>query len=73
MSQTDTLDRVRALARTCAARGLRIDQASYLFEAMMISDALAIEGGCVMAAADRLGIDRAAIHRRIKKSGPQQK
>jgi transcriptional regulator of acetoin/glycerol metabolism len=73
MSEADALDRVRALARTCANRGLRLDQARYMLDAMMISDALAIEGGCVMAAADRLGIDRTAIHRRIKKSGLQQK
>lgn len=68
MSEADALDRVRALARTCANRGLRLDQARYLLDSMMISDALALEAGCVSAAARRLDVGREHLHRRIKHS-----
>lgn len=60
------LEKIRALARTCAASNLRLRQARYLFDAMVMSDALFLEGGDVLAASRRLEVDRAMIQRRLK-------
>lgn len=59
-------DPIKWLARRCAGRGLGMQDARTLFEALYIADALAVAGGNVTRAAEIAGVNRATIvrHRR---------
>ncbi|WP_366942701.1 helix-turn-helix domain-containing protein [uncultured Roseobacter sp.] len=56
-------DPIKFVARRCAMRGLNLKDARDLFDALMISDAIALEDGNKTKAAKRLGIKPAQLHR----------
>lgn len=71
------LSAIQALARRCAAKGLKLHDARGLFDALYLADALYLEEGAKLRAADRAGIgysrfnkmqrDRAAKLERMEK------
>jgi DNA-binding NtrC family response regulator len=64
---------IQALARRAAAVGLRLRQAQALADALILADALGLEGGNVSAAARRLGVDRPCLHRMMARTTIKQK
>lgn len=60
----DAAESCRKLARACADAGLSIHSARAIFEAVYLSDVLAVSGGNVTKAAEIAGIRREQIHRR---------
>ncbi|WP_370312510.1 helix-turn-helix domain-containing protein [Sagittula sp.] len=60
-----TTPQIKALARRCAHGGLTLAQARLVFETLAIADALVLESGHVSRAAERLGINRVTLSRRI--------
>jgi len=58
-------DQIKRLAGSARMQRLTYRQARYLFDAMIISDALFLESGNVSAAADRLGVRRETINKII--------
>lgn len=57
-------DKIKWLARLCAAKGLRLSVARKLFEQLAVADAMAAHGGNYEAAAAALGMDRRHLIRR---------
>ena len=57
-------DRIKALARECAVKGLRLREARALFDALHTADAIYAAGGSMAEAAALQGQNREALHRR---------
>lgn len=65
-------EQIQKLARSMAKRNLTLRQALFLFDAMVIGDALFLERGNVSRAAERLDVERGNLNKLIGKIKQQR-